>query len=248
MVRQATTRAGGVPAPLARAENRLLRPRDFPDLYVNPHAEFARLVERGYLAKVAHGYYLLIPEDRRGGYWQPEIEAVALGIAVADYGRDNAAVMGPGAARLLGALPRALATTTTAVPRQRPVVHTAYGDVQFVKRKIETLEVQRIDTEVVIGWVTTPEQTALDLADRPTLGEVTPALAGEMIRQLARGIEPRDVEELAQNHRKRAAWQRYCWAVGLPPPVQRRVGVPTLGLPGGGEADLGDYGMAETRP
>ena len=93
------------PVILARTGNRVVKPGDFGDVYTNPWAEFARLTRTGVLAKLAHGYYILIPEDRRSGYWMPEIEGVALGIAVADYGRDGAVLMGPAAGRALGAIP-----------------------------------------------------------------------------------------------------------------------------------------------
>ncbi len=119
---------------LARTGNRVLRPGAFHDIYANPWEEFARLTKAGVLTKLAHGYYLLVPEEQRRGHWTPEVEGLALGIALADYGRDVVALMGPAAARLLGAIPRALATATVAIPRQRPALTTSYGGVQFVTR------------------------------------------------------------------------------------------------------------------
>jgi hypothetical protein len=232
-------------ARLARAENRVLRPRDFRDVYTDPWGEFTRLAKTGALAKLAHGYYALIPEERRGEYWQPEIEGLALGIAVSDYGRDDVALMGPTAGRLLGAIPRALATATVAVPRQRPALMTAAGRVQFVMRNVERLDTQRVATEITEGWVTTPEQTVLDLADRPDLGGIAPATAEEAIHALAGRCDPQLVERLARDQRKRAAWQRYSWLVGLPAPPVRN-GVPTLGLHG--VADPADYGLVVTAP
>ena len=213
-------------ARLARTENKVLRPRDFRGTYADPWDEFNRLTGTGVLAKLAHGYYVLIPEERRGDYWLPEVEAVALGIAVADYGRDTVALMGPTAARLLGAIPRALATATVAVPRQRPALVTTAGRVQFVTRKVERLDTQRVVTDITAGWVTTPEQTVLDLADRPNLGDVTPVTAEEAIRALTGQCDQQLVERLAHAQRKLAAWQRYRWLVGLPAQPMRK-GVPT---------------------
>jgi AbiEi antitoxin C-terminal domain len=225
---------------LARTGNRVLKPGDFHETYANPWEEFARLTRTGVLTKIAHGYYLLVPEDKRGGYWAPEVEGVALGIAVADYGRDPVALMGPVAARLLGAIPRALATGTVAVPRQRPKLVTTTGEVQFVTRKVERLDTQRITTDITTGWVTTPEQTVLDLADRPSLGGITPVTAEEAIRTLAGRCDQQLVARLARAQRKIGAWQRYCWVLGLPaPPTRRRV--PTYGLHGVGDA--ADYGL-----
>src|SRR5689334_22354967 len=120
-------------AQLAQTGNRVLKPGDFRDTYTNPWEEFARLTRTGVLAKLAHGYYVLVPEEHRGRYWAPEIEGIALGIANADYERDDVALMGPTAARALGVIPRALATATVAIPRQRPVLNTAAGRIHFVK-------------------------------------------------------------------------------------------------------------------
>lgn len=237
-------RAPGVPTALARTENRVLRPGDFTDLYTNPHAEFARMVRTGVLDKLAHGYYLLIPEESRAGHWHPEIEPVALGIAVADYGRDDTALMGPAAARILGAIPRALGTATVAVPKQRPSLRTKFGTIEFVTRKVGALDLQRADTGVVVGWVTTPEQTALDVADRPVLGGITPNTAAEAIRFLATRADPEAVQRLAFAQHKRAAWQRYCWVVGLPVPVPLRQGATTRGLVNPA-LRAADYGLVE---
>jgi predicted transcriptional regulator of viral defense system len=228
---------------LARTGNRVVRPRDFHDTYVNPWEEFARLTRTGFLTKLAHGYYVLVPEAQRGGYWAPDIEGVALGIAVTDYGRDPVALMGPAAARVLGVLPRALATATVAVPRQRPALTTTAGRVHFVKRAVERLDTQRTTTDITTGWVTTPEQTALDLADRPHLGGITPDTAEEAIKALAERCDQQLVARLARTQRKRAAWQRYCWLVGLPAPTTR-AHIPTFGLRGVG--DPAAYGLEIT--
>src|SRR4249920_760576 len=104
MATQAHLRARGLPDALAQAENRIVRPRDLAGVYRNARAEFARLVEGGLLVRLAHGYYAIVPEGERGRSWKAPIEAVALGIAVADYGQDGAALMGITAARLLGAV------------------------------------------------------------------------------------------------------------------------------------------------
>ena len=75
--------------------------------------------------------------------------------------------MGVGVARVLGAIPRAVAVTVVAVPKQRPPLETDYGRILFVRRTLDTLDLERADTELTQGWITTPEQTVLDLAARP---------------------------------------------------------------------------------
>ena len=204
----ARRRARGLPNELARAENRIVRPRDFGDIYRNAGADFARLADAGLLVRVAHGYYAIVPEGERGRRWRPPIEAIALGIAVADYGYDDAALMGITAARLLGVVPRSLNTAVVAVPRQRPVVETGFGRVHFVKRAIHTLQVQRAQTLLVDGYTTTPEQTVLDLTARPTLGGVTGDTAQEAVLALWPRCDRDVVRELAQRQLKDKVWLR----------------------------------------
>jgi predicted transcriptional regulator of viral defense system len=206
--RAARRRAPGLPPVLARADNQIVRPRDLADTYRNPHAELGRMTERGLVRRIAHGYYAVVPEAERGGYWHPPIEAVALGIAAADFGRDEAALMGITAARALGAVPRALNTAVVAVPRQRPALETESGRVHFVKRAIATLQLQRTETPLVAGYATTPEQTVLDLAARPTLGGITEITAHEAIRALWPRCDRDVVEELAHQQLKGQTWRR----------------------------------------
>lgn len=240
-------RAPGIPEPLARSENRLVRPRDLDGYYgANPWAEFERLVGRGVLAVVARGYYLVVPDEHRGGHWRPAIEGVALGIGVADYSRNEAALMGPSAARQLGAIPRALNMATVAVPKQRPPLPTNFGTVEFVKRKVPTLDTQRAVTQITHGLVTTPEQTVVDLAARPTLGRITAHTAAEAIRALAARCDHDLVQELAYRQRKVAAWRRYAWLAGLEPPLPARRPVPTLGLTATGLEEPARYGLTRT--
>src|SRR5680860_1320854 len=97
---------------LVSRENRVIRAQD-ADFFSNPPAELARLERSGSVQKLSHGLYLIVPEERRGQFWRPPIEAVALGVAVASYGRDVVALMGISAARLHSAIPRALAVSYT---------------------------------------------------------------------------------------------------------------------------------------
>lgn len=212
------------PPVVAKADPRVLRPRDLADYYVNPSAEVARLVAGGVLWRLAGGYYAVVPEPRRGGHWRPPLEAAALALAQADYGRQAAALMGVSAARVLGALPRAHAAAVVAVPKQRPALDTAVGRMLFVRRDVPVLAVQRVDTELAQGWVTAPAQTVLDLADRPGLGGLEPGEVVAAIRQLAGPgqADAGEVAELAAAQRKRAAHRRVAWILGAPPPAWTR--------------------------
>lgn len=156
-------------APLASLKRGVLRPRDAATLYVQPRAEFLRLEETGVLLKVAHGYYAVVPEASRGSGWRPDMEAIALGIGQADYGKDAVALMHISAARIHGAIPRAIALAVLAVPKQRPTLETKFGRIFFVKRNVAELKRIRIATELGSGWVTNLEQTTLDLAKRENL-------------------------------------------------------------------------------
>lgn len=210
------------PPVVAQADPRVVRPRDLADYYVNPSAEIARLVAGGVLLRLIGGYYAVVPEPRRGGHWRPQLEAAALALAQADYGRKVVALMGVSAARVLGALPRAHGAAVVAVPKQRPALDTAVGRMVFVLRDVSALAVQRVETELAQGWVTAPAQTVLDLADRPGLGGVELGEVVAAIRQLASEAEAGEVAELAAAQRKRAAHRRVAWILCASPPTWTR--------------------------
>ena len=138
-----------------------------------PAAEVARLHERGLLHRHADGYYVVVPPAMVGRGWLPSLETAAAGIASAIYGPDDIVVMGVSASRLHGAIPRALATATVAVPAQhRPIaLSDRAAVVRFIKRNTHGVDAERYDTELRPTLVTTPEQTILDLAHRPELGD-----------------------------------------------------------------------------
>ncbi|MDX3658557.1 type IV toxin-antitoxin system AbiEi family antitoxin [Streptomyces sp. ID05-26A] len=198
-----------IPTKLARRANKVLRPRDAADVYAHPRSEFERLLEQAVLCYISTGYYALAPMDRLGDpRWRPDLAAAALGVAQADYGRDAVALMSITAARRHGALPRAIGTAVVAVPKQRPVLHTRMGDVVFVKRDVGRLDLQQVETELTAGWMTTPEQTALDIAARPKLGGVGAADVEEILRALTRRIDWAVTEELARDQHRPAALAR----------------------------------------
>ncbi|WP_194817261.1 type IV toxin-antitoxin system AbiEi family antitoxin [Nocardia sp. XZ_19_385] len=205
----AERRGTGLPSELWRAPLQTLRPQDLAGIYAQPRPEVARLVDRGVLHRVAHGYYIVVPPDYVGRTWLPQLEAAAAGIASSIYGPDHAIVMGISAARVLGAIPRALATAVVAVPSQhRPIALTdRAAQVRFVRRDTEALDAERVETPLGQVLVTTPEQTVLDLARRPELGnaemEVRPA-----IETLYRRSDLARLTQLATDQRRGAALRR----------------------------------------
>ena len=202
-------RAVGVPVALARRPNRVFRPRDVADVYAHPRAELARLTETGVIRRLATGYYAMAPLNRLGDHtWRPELEAAALGIAVADYGADAVALVGVSAARHHGAIPRAVATASVAVPKQRPVLVTTIGGIAFSKRDVTRLDLERVQTELVTGWVTSVEQTLLDIAARPDRFASPMGDRAEAVAALGRRADLALVAELAERQHQPAALRR----------------------------------------
>lgn len=202
------------PAVLASAPLRTIRAEDAAAAYAFPGPELARLADKGLLQRVAHGYYIVVPQDMIGRTWVPSLEAAAAGIASAIYGQNHAVLMGVSAARVLGAIPRALATAIVAVPDQhRPIrLMDRQSLVRFVKRDTDRLDAERIETPLGPAIVTTPEQTVLDLAHRPQLGDApgeVPA-AVSMLYQLS---DHQRLEVLAADQRRTASLRRAeAWA------------------------------------
>lgn len=202
-------RAVGVPAELARRANRVVRPRDAAGVYAHPRAELARLTRIDVVCRLASGYFAMMPLNRLGdGTWRPELEAAALGIAIADYGTDAVALAGVSAARHHGAIPRAVAAAMVAVPKQRPVLRTEIGEIGFAKRDVARLDVERVETELVTGWVTTVEQTLLDIAARPDRFAQHVGDLAETMAALGRRADLALVAELAERQHQPAALRR----------------------------------------
>lgn len=198
-----------LPSRLWRAPLRTVRPQDLAEIYAQPGPEVARLVDRGVLHRVAHGYYIIIPPDYIGRTWLPGLEAAAAGIASSIYGADHAVVMGISAARVLGAIPRALATAVIAVPTQhRPIALTDRpAHVRFVRRDTEVLDAERVESPLGPMLVTTPEQTVLDLARRPELGNAGTEVHAA-ITALYRRSDSTRLTQLAADQRLRSALRR----------------------------------------
>lgn len=173
-------RSTPLPASLAQMPMKTIRPSDAASHYAHPRTQLGRLTERGLLHRLTDGYYVVVPQDMVGRSWMPGLETAAAGIATAIYGSENIVLMGVSAARLHGAIPRALTTAAIATPQQhRPIVLSdRTGVVRFVKRTTQNLDAERYDTELGPALVTTPEQTILDLAHRPKLGDADVDIPG----------------------------------------------------------------------
>ncbi|MGB3769590.1 MAG: type IV toxin-antitoxin system AbiEi family antitoxin [Rhodococcus sp. (in: high G+C Gram-positive bacteria)] len=188
---------------------RMVRAATAADVYAHPRAELARLMDLGLLHRVATGFYVAVPDDRVGTEWMPGLEAAAAGIAVAAYGHDDAVVMGVSAARLHGAIPRALATAVVAVPKRHDPIRLADRPalVRFVVRDTARLDAERIDSELGPVLVTTAEQTVLDLVKRPGLGDAE----GEVwsaVEQLYRRCDLEVLAEVAGTQKMRTTLTR----------------------------------------
>jgi predicted transcriptional regulator of viral defense system len=205
-----------VPASLAARPLRTFRTGQANSTYAHPGPEIARLHEHGLLHRLADGYYIVVPQDMVGRKWIPDLEAAAAGIATTIYNHDDIVVMGLSAARLHGAIPRASATAIVAVPRQhRPIALTDRpAVVRFVKRDTTSLDAERIRTELGPVLVTTPEQTVLDLAHRPTLGDNEADIPAAVAALYARSDKQR-LQGLATRQRRLASLRRAEEWVGI---------------------------------
>jgi predicted transcriptional regulator of viral defense system len=197
-----------VPPTLIR-RGRVLRPADAHGVYAHPRPEFRRLERAGALHRLAAGHYAVVPDDRVGLEWLPELEAVALGMATEGGRTDGAALMGISAARALSALPRAVNVATVAVDRHRRTMRLAdrEAEVIFVRRHVPALDLQRHRTELGDGWVTTVEQTLLDLIARPELGGA-PDAAREAVEALVPRADIAILRDLARAQRRSTAVDR----------------------------------------
>ncbi|MFH1104939.1 MAG: type IV toxin-antitoxin system AbiEi family antitoxin domain-containing protein [Actinomycetota bacterium] len=239
-----------LPMEIATRALRVIRPRDAADIYRNPPLEFARLTRAGLLLRIARGYYAIPPMESLGtDSWRPAPESIALGIGMVDYGKESVALAGISAARVLNVLPRALAAGVVAVPASRNTLRTIAGPLIFWTRDTSQLQTQKTHTELVTGWVTTSEQTLLDLADVPDLGGVSPTTASEAIWALATRVDWGTVFDLSVRQRRRAAYTRALWAsAGLisevaPPPWRSRRSVSSRGLRSWSDASPERFGV-----
>jgi predicted transcriptional regulator of viral defense system len=202
-------RSAGLPPTLLQRPLAVIRPQDATAVYRHPRPEIARLTQRGLLHRLAAGYYAIVPRQRVGDDWLPELEAAAAGIGTARYGWDSVVLMGISAARLHGAIPRALGVAVVAAPTQAAEIELVDRDARviFVQRDTGRLDAERMMTELGPALVTGPEQTVLDLAHRPDLGGVS-AESREAVQALLPRCDPDLLEQLAAAQRLRAPLRR----------------------------------------
>lgn len=201
-------RATGVPAAALLAPTLLLTGRSAGAVYAQPAAELKRLTEAGAIVKIARGYYAAVPVGKRAGEWRPSMEDLAAGIASAVYGPGIGALWGLSAARVHGAVPRAIGIGYAFGPAQhRPIALVCRpGQVQFRKRDPERLDVEYLTTELGPGLVTSIAQTILDLSSRDLGGAGD--LRTEAVRNLLALVDPDELVELAGRTRGMAALRR----------------------------------------
>ncbi|WP_158374342.1 type IV toxin-antitoxin system AbiEi family antitoxin [Cellulosimicrobium cellulans] len=157
---------------VAAAPSRTVRPSDLAPFYTNPRAGVQDLERRGWLHRLAYGYYCGVPLDADPATWRPSLEAAAAAVARTPAEVDEPVLMGLTAARVHGAVPRALGTAWVAVTAARRPLRLADRDaeVRFVRRSVATLDAERVVLDLGAVLVTTPEQTLLDLA-RPATAD-----------------------------------------------------------------------------
>lgn len=188
---------------------RTFRAADAAVVYAHPAPQLRRLEQLGVLHRLAHGYYTVVPQDQIGANWMPTLEAAAAGIAAARFHPDRAPLMGVSAARLHGALPRALAVAIVAAPAQHDPITLLDrpASVRFVKRDMTRVDVETVPTELGRALVTSIEQTVLDLARRPALNVAEDQIP-DALRALLPRCEPEVLDELARRQRLRSALAR----------------------------------------
>jgi len=200
------------PAPVPREA--LLQPtmmltgRSASAVYAQPAGELKRLADSGAIVRLARGYYAAVPPGQAAETWRPSLEAVAAGLASAVYGPGVGAIWGLSAARVHGALPRALAIGYACGPHQhRPIaLQGRTGEVVFRTRDTMRLDLEYWATELGPARVTSIAQTILDLCSTDL--EEADDSRTEAVRDLMAMVDRSELEELAMRSRGRAALRR----------------------------------------
>lgn len=170
------------------------------------HPGYARLAANGVLHRLAPGYYAILRSEHIGRGWLPDLEAASWGIAAADDGPRSVALMGLSAAHTHGGLEESPGAGVVATTRNRPSIRFTdrIATVSFVRRDPRRLKIERYTGPLGSGWVTTVEQTLLDLAAYPQLGG-RPELAEDAITGLLDKADPHVLHSLAGAQRRLGA-------------------------------------------
>ncbi|ALN14994.1 MAG: type IV toxin-antitoxin system AbiEi family antitoxin [Acidipropionibacterium acidipropionici] len=178
------------------APMRTVRYQDIASSGTNVWRVLDGLVADGALARLAQGVYTAPPPGRDGRQWTPGLETAGLAIATARHGVRQAILMGVGAARFLGAFPRAIGNTVIAVPAAgRHPVSVRAGTIHFAARDLDRMDAALETTELGHGLVTTPAQTLFDLLMRPAQGG-EPEVAREAADNLLAQVDPGEFDGL----------------------------------------------------
>ncbi len=131
-----------------------------------------------------------------------------MGIATAIYGERVPVLTGLSAARVHGALPRAIGAAFVAVPAKRRPLKLAdrSGEVRFVMRDVAALDAVLVPTDLGAALATTLEQTILDLARADPRGEDEAAQTA--IDALWPECDHVALESIAATQRMRATYAR----------------------------------------
>lgn len=179
-------------------------PVDAGDVYSNPRAEFARLERRSSSTG---------SRPVRGGSGRrhrtllaPTPRSNRLGHRTDRRPHQPCSTHGNQRARIHAAVPRAVGVAVVAVEHHRRTLKLTdrNAEIHFVRRDLSPLDLQRHRTELGQGWVTTIEQTLLDLIARPSLGGV-PEATQEGIESLIRRADVDLLRQLAVAQRRRRA-------------------------------------------
>ena len=192
---------------VARRPLRTVRPADLDGVFANPRAALRRLEREGVVHRLAYGYYCEVPAAAAPATWMPSLEAAAMGVALARGGSAEPVLMGMSAARVHGALPRAIATATvaTAAGGRRPAsLADRPATIRFVERDTSALDAERVTLDLGAALVTTPEQTLLDLVRLAADDPETPAV----VRALWSGADKDQLDHLARTARGGATLRR----------------------------------------
>lgn len=181
-----------------RAPLRTIRWQDLADEATNPARDLARMEERGGLTRIAKGVFVAPPNGADGRRWKVPLEAGGLALATARFGQRRVALMGVGAARFWGAIPRAIGTTVIAIPvgGRPPVTLATGGTVHFVQRDIGRLKTVLERTPLGEGLITTPAQTLYDVLAKRGAGDAA-LVAGEAVRNLRAQVALAELQEIA---------------------------------------------------
>ena len=192
----------------ARAPLRTIRTAELALAYAHPRQEVREFERRGLLHRLAHGIYCTVPPESEPATWRPTLEAATAAVATALYGDRVPVLTGLTAARMHGALPRAIGVGYVAVPTRRRALRLADrdGEVRFVTRAVAELDAVAMTTELGQALVTTPEQTVLDLARADPRAQDLDVQ--EAIDAMWPGCDPAVLTEIAGRQRMRATYAR----------------------------------------